>query len=94
MSDVKYIENISCKKMQSTSENTHDETLQQPQAQSLLPVFPEQSSFQTHVHDNNKSPIKLQDANVPPLIQNKLNVMLNNEFTCIISKSPADFSRT
>ena len=80
--------------MQSSSENTHDKALQQPQVQSLLPVFPEQSSFQRHAYDDNKSPIKLQDANVPPLIQNKLNVMLNNKFTCIISKSPADFSRT
>ena len=47
-----------------------------------------------HAHDNNKSPIQLQNANVPPLIQNKLNAMSNNEFACIVSKSSTDFSRT
>ena len=51
-------------------------------------------AFQTHTHDDNKPSIKLQDANVPPLIQNKLNTMLSNKFTCIISKSPADFGGT
>ena len=94
MSNVDSIQNISYMKMQSTSDKACDKTLQQPQIQYLLPVFPEQSSFQTHRHDNNKPPIKLQDANVPPLIQNKLNAMLNNKFTCILSKSPTDFGRT
>ena len=32
---------------------------------SLLPAFPDSSSFATHAHDSNKSPIQLQDANVP-----------------------------
>ena len=94
VSNIDSIQNISCKKTQSTSDKAHEKTIQQLQVQSLLPVFPEQSSFQTYAHDDNKSPITLQDANVPPLIQNKLNAMLNNKFTCIISKSSTDFSRT
>ena len=93
VSDIDSIQIVSYKMMQSTSDKACDEPLQQPH-QSLLPEFPEQSSFQTHKHDDNKPPIKLQDTNVPPLIQNKLNAILNNEFTCIISKSPTDFSRT
>ena len=47
-----------------------------------------------HAHDDNKPPIKLLDTNVPTLILNKLNAMLNSKFTCIISKSPTDFNRT
>ena len=94
VSNIDSIQNVSCKKMQPTSDKEQDETLQQLQVQSLLPEFPEQSSFQSHTQDNNKPPIKWQDTNVPLLIQKKLNAMLNNEFICIISKSPADFSRT
>ena len=76
--------------MQPTSDKAHNVTPQQPQVQSL---FPEQSSFQTHAHGNSKPSIKLQETNVPPLIQSKLNTMLNN-FTCIISKTSRDFGRT
>ena len=92
VSNIHSIQNISYKKVQSTSDKACDETPQQYQY--LLPEFPKQSSFQTHAHDDNKQSIKLQDTNVPLLIQNKLNTMLNNEFTCIISKSATDFSRT
>ena len=70
------------------------QTQPQQQVKPLLPVFPDHSSFQTHAHDNKKSPIQLQDTNIPPEIQHKLNTMLNNEFTCIISKSSTDFERT
>ena len=73
MCNTDSIQNVSYKKMQSTSDKECDEALQQLH-QSLLTEFPEQSSFQTHAHDDNK-PIKLQDANVPPSIQNKLNAM-------------------
>ena len=59
----------------------------------LLPAFPNCSSFTTHAH-NNKSPIQLQDANVPLDIQQKLNDMLTSKFADIISKSPTDFGRT
>ena len=53
----------------------------------LLPTFPNHSSFTTHAHDSNKSPIQLQDANIPLEIQHKL-------CTGIISKSLTDFGRT
>ena len=45
-------------------------------------------------HDDSKLAIKLQDADIPPIVKNQLNEMLNTEFTCIISKSSADFGRT
>ena len=60
----------------------------------LLPVFPNHSSLQTHAHNSNKSPIQLQDVNVPLEIQHKLHTMLTSKFTGIISKSPTDFGRT
>ena len=69
----------------------HDKT--QP-SKSLLPVFPDHSRFTTHAHDSNKSPVQLQDANVPLEIQCKLHTMLTSKFTGIISKSPTDFGRT
>ena len=80
--------------MQSISDKAHGKTQLEHQVKPLLPVFPDHSSFQTHAHDSNKSPIQLQDANFLPVIQHKPNTMLNNEFTCIISKSPTDFGRT
>ena len=60
----------------------------------LQPAFPESSSFTTHAHDSNKSPIQLQDANVPLEIQHKLNTMLTDKLAEIISKSPTDFGQT
>ena len=60
----------------------------------LLPVFPNCSSFTTHAHNSNKSPIQLQDANVPLDIQQKLNNILTSKFAEIISMSPTDFGRT
>ena len=60
----------------------------------LLPAFPKGSSFTTHAHNNNKSPLQLQDANIPLEIQCKLHTMLTSTYTEIISKSPADFGRT
>ena len=55
--------------MQPTSNKTHATILQELQVQTLLPVFPEQSSFQTYDHNHNRPPIKLQDADIPQLIQ-------------------------
>ena len=69
-------------------------TSQKTQAQKLLPAFLEQSNFQVHAHDDSKLSIKLQDADILHIIQSQLNEMLNNEFTSIVSKSSADFSRT
>ena len=60
----------------------------------LLPVFPDCSSFTTHAHNSDRSPIQLQDANVLLEIQHKLNTMLTNKFVEIISKSPTDFGQT
>ena len=90
--NAEYIENISS--LQSANDNVHDEAHPQQVAKPLLLVFPDCLSFQTHAHDSNKSPLQLQDANVPLEIQHKLNTMLNSKFTGIISKSPADFGRT
>ena len=92
--DAKCIENVSSNAMLSITDKACDEMQQRPQVKTLLPVFPDQSSFQTHAHDNDKSPIQLQNANIPPLIQNKLNEMLYNKFNCIISESSADFGQT
>ena len=80
--------------LQSASDKAHVEAQPQQEAKPLLPVFPDHSSFQMHAHDSNKLPIQLQDANIPLEIQHKLNTMLNNKFTGIISKSPTDFGRT
>ena len=41
-------------------------------AKPLLPAFPDHSSFKTHMHNSNKSPIQLQDANVLLEIQHRL----------------------
>ena len=86
--------NMSSNTTQSMSGKAHGKPQPQQQVKPLLPVFPDHSIFQTHSHDGSKLPIQLQDANVPPEIQHKLNTMLNNEFACIISKSPTDFGRT
>ena len=60
----------------------------------LLPAFPDYSSFTTHAHNSNKSPIQLQDANMPLDIQQKLNNMLTSKFAEIISMYPTHFGRT
>ena len=59
----------------------------------LLPAFPNCYSFATHAHDNSKSPIQLQDVDVPPEIQ-QLPSMLASKFSNIISKSLEDFGHT
>ena len=59
------IHNVSWKKMQPTSNKTQGITLQEWQVQTLLPVFPKQSSFQIHAHDDKKPSLKLQDADIP-----------------------------
>ena len=64
------------------------------QTQKLLPTFPEQSSFQIHANDDSKLAIMLQDTDIPQKVRNQLNHMFNTEFTCIVSKSSADFART
>ena len=80
--------------LQSDNDKAHDRFQPPLEAKPLLPVFPDSSSFETHAHNSNKSPIQLQDANVPLEIQCKLNTMLTSKFTGIISKSFTDFGRT
>ena len=84
---VDNVENV-----QSTNSPQHHNV--KADAKPLLPAFPDHSSFTTHAHDSEKSPIQLQDANVPLEIQHKLNTMLTNKFAEIISKSPTDFGQT
>ena len=60
----------------------------------LLPVCPNHSSFTTHAHNINKSPMQLQDANVPSEIEHKLHAMLTSKLPGIISRTPTDFGRT
>ena len=86
--NAEYVQNISS--LQSHNDNVHDKSQPPLEAKPLLPVFPDSSSFPTHAHDSNKSPIQLQDASVPLEIQCKLNTMLTSKFTGIISKFPAD----
>ena len=90
--NAEYVQNI-CSP-QSHNDKAHDKSQSPLEAKPLLPVFPESSSFQTHANDSNKSPIQLQDTNVPLEMQCRLNTMLTSKFTGIISKSPADFRRT
>ena len=90
--NAEYVQNI-CSP-QSDNDKAHDISQTAPEAKPLLPVFLDSSSFQTQAHNNNKSPIQLQDPNVPLEIQHRLNTMLTSKFTGIISKSPIDFGRT
>ena len=60
----------------------------------LLPAFSDCCSFTTHAHDNSKSPIQLQEADVPIKTQQQLHSMLASKFSNIISKSPADVGHT
>ena len=89
--NAEYVQNCS---PQSGNDKAHDISEPPSESKPLLPVFLDSSSFQTHTHDNKKSPIQLQDANVLLEIQWKLNTMLTSKFTGIISKSPTDFGRT
>ena len=71
--NTEYVENMSS--LQSASDKAHDEAQPQQEAKPLLPVFSDHLSFQMHAHNSNKSPIQLQDANIPLEIQHKLNTM-------------------
>ena len=85
------------KKVQNVYSLIHHDVKANVKAQpstTLLPAFPKGSSLTTHTHNSNKSPLWLQDANVPLEIQHKLHTMLTSAYTGIISKSPADFGRT
>ena len=68
VNNIDFIHNVSWKKMQTTSNKTLGLIFQEPQAQKLLPAFPEQSNFQIHAHDDSKPSIKLQDADILHII--------------------------
>ena len=89
MDNAEYVQNIYS--LQHHNDKVHDKS--QP-SKPILPMFPDCSSFQTHAHNSNKSPIQLQDANAPVEIQCKLYTILISKFTGVISKSPTDFGRT
>ena len=91
-SDIDHIQELSWEK--TTKNKDANTTSQESQFEKLLNAFPENSSFQMHANDDNKPAIKLQDADIPQIVKNKLNEMLNTKFKCIISKSSADFGRT
>ena len=63
MDNADYVQNI-CS-LQTHNDKTHDKSKPPLEAKPLLPVFWDSFSFQTHAHDSNKSPIQLQDANIP-----------------------------
>ena len=86
MDNAEYVQNISS--LQPDNNKAHDRSQPPSEAKPLLPVFLDSSSFQTHAHNSNKSPIQLQDANILLEIQCKFNTMLTSKFTGIISKSP------
>ena len=92
VNNAEYVQSISS--LQSANDKAQDDAQPQQEAKPLLPVFLDSLRFQTHAHNSNKSPIQLQDANVPLEIQCKLNTMLNSKFIGITSKSPTDFGRT
>ena len=62
MDNAEYVQNI-CS-LQFDNDKAHDRSQPLQEANPLLPVFQDHSSFQTYAHDSHKSPIHLQDANV------------------------------
>ena len=94
MDNVNSIHEVSWEKIQNTKCEDTSNTAQEPHTQKLLPAFPKHSNFQTHVNDNSKPDITLQDADTPQDIRDQLNHMFNTKFTCIVSKSSTDFGRT
>ena len=92
--DAESVHEVSWEKVQNANNVETSTTVQELQTQKLLPAFPEHSNFQIHANNNSKLVITLQDADIPQHARDQLNHMLNNEFTCIVSKSSADFGRT
>ena len=72
------------------SDKVHDKP--QP-SKPLLPVFLNGSSFTTHAHDSNKSPIQLQDADIP---YNASYIICSPAYLQVsfLSLPPTDFGRT
>ena len=94
INDVDNIQEGLWQRIQDTEEEAVKNTAKDPQVCKLLPTFPENSNFQIHTNDSSKPAVMLQDAEIPQTARDKLNHMINNQFTCIISNSSADFGRT
>ena len=94
INDVDDIQEVSWQKIQDTKEEAVKNTVQNQQFHKLLPVFPKNSNFQIPTNDSSKPAVMLQDAEIPQAARDKLNLMINNQFTCIISNSSADFGST
>ena len=85
------IHEVYWEKIQDTKKEDTSTATWEPQTQKLLPTFPKHSNFQIHANNNSKPAITLQDADIPQDARDQLVHMLNTEFTCIVSKSSADF---
>ena len=83
INDVDAIQEVSCQKIQDTKEEAVMNTAQDPQVHKLLPAFPKNSNFQIHANDSSKPSVTPQDAEIPQATRDKLNHMINNQFTCI-----------
>ena len=92
--DVDSVQEVSWNKVQDTENEAISNAACIPQAQKLLPAFPKHSNLQIHTNDNSKPAVVLQDAHIPQAARDKLNHMINTQFTRIISQSSADFGRT
>ena len=92
--NVDSIHEVSWEKIQNTKNEDTSTATQEPQIQKLLLAFPEHSSFQIHASDNSNPAITLQNTDIPQEVRNQLDHMLSTEFTCIVSKSFADFGKT
>ena len=94
ITDVDTIQEVLWQKIWNTEGEAVKNTAQDPHVHKLLPIFLENSNFQIHANDSNKPAVMPQDAEIPQAARDKLYLMINNQFTCIISSSSADFGRT
>ena len=94
INDENAVQEVSWNKIQEAKEEAVKNTTKYPQVHKLLLAFPKNSNFQIHANDSSTPTVMLQDAKIPQAARDKLNHMINNQFTCIISNSSADFGRT
>ena len=94
ITDVDTIQEVLWQKIWNTEGEAVKNTAQDPHVHKLLPIFPENSKFQIHAYDSSKPAVMLQDAEILQVATDKLNHMINNQFTCIISSSSPEFGRT
>ena len=94
INNVDTTQEVSWKKIQEAKEEAVKNTTKDLQVCKLLPAFPKNSNFQIHTNDSGKPAVMLQDAEIPQAARDKLNYMINNQFTCIISNLSTNFCRT